>query len=234
MGLPDFTLPSLTIPHLSTPDLHNITWLPTPLAIGATGTALIVAAVLVFLFLKSIRLSAILGAAGGVCLFLCAVAAGYVAMGEDNILPKLKEANTKLEKAYERAAKFANDAFLAQQAATKAVRERNTALAQLKQTLAEAISAQSDAVRNAVVDPVVVRDLGAAITRFNDTAPVARAVEGAAAAATAAGTVTVEHWERWTGEAIELYGQCVSQVRGLQEAYNGIAKAGAANDQLQP
>jgi hypothetical protein len=227
------SLSSLTVPHLSVPQLNDVSWLPSPIKLGLWGTGLAIAAGLSAFFLHSVRLALYLGVTAGVLLFSAAVATGYEKMGEDKIIPQLQKVTAELQQAYDRAAQFQADAVAAQARATASDAARRKALAELKATLEERISAQADAVRNAAVADVVVRDLNAAIASFNSTAPVARAVEGAATAATVAAGVTVEGWERWSGEAIRLYGECASQVRGLQDAYNGLVESSKINDQLR-
>jgi hypothetical protein len=228
------SLSGLSIPHLSVPELNNVSWLPSPLKLGLWGTGLVIAAGLTAFFLRSIRLALYLGLAGGLLLFSAAIATGYEKMGEDKIIPQVQELTGKLEQAYQRAAQFQADAVASQARATQAVRERNQALAKLKQTLEDQLRAQSDAVRSAVVDPAVRVFVNAAASSINGASSVAGAgADATATSATGAGDVTVGDWEVWSARVAALYGSCASQVRGLQDAYNGLVESSRLNDQLK-
>lgn len=57
--------------------------LPSPLEIGAIGSALIVGAGLVFFFLKAFEMAMLLGAAGGALIVVAGLLSQYVQMGDD-------------------------------------------------------------------------------------------------------------------------------------------------------
>lgn len=57
--------------------------LPSPLEIGAIGSALLVGAGLVFFFLKAFEMSMLLGAAGGALIVVAGLLSQYVQMGDD-------------------------------------------------------------------------------------------------------------------------------------------------------
>jgi hypothetical protein len=234
VGLPDlWSLGSISIPHLTTPSLHNITWLPSPLAIGATGAGFIVAAVLAVLLLKAIRAGVYLGAAGLLCLFASAVAGGYEAMGEDKIIPQLEAANAKLEQAYQRAAQFQADAVAAQNKAAAAVRDRAALMARLKKALEDGVNGLPKEVADTRVGAAAGVLLNSTVAAVNDSAFGAGAGQEAAAVAAAAADSTVRDWVRWGGEVSQLYGACASQVIGLQEYVAKLAESSRVNDQLK-
>ena len=72
--------------------------LPSPLAMTALGTALVVGAGLLIFFLHMVKLAFYLGIAGGVLLFAASVAYGYEIKGEDKLRPRLEAAEAAVER----------------------------------------------------------------------------------------------------------------------------------------
>lgn len=205
--------------------------LPSPLAISAAGTALIVGGGLVFFFLKSIRLALIMGIAGGVCLTCAGVAYGYEEIGIAKVQPKLDAALARIANDEARAESFRLDAIAAQAKADADLKTKNDRIAALGKQLREKINALPPAVANAVVPADIGRVLQPAIDAVNagSAAGAGAVAEGAAAAAVSVGATTVQAWADWSATVIEMYGQCGNQVTGLQGYIDKLVIAGRAS-----
>ncbi len=200
-------------------------FLPTPLELGALGTGALVAAGLVFWFLKSMRIAMLLGIAGVALLGACAVAGGYESMGEAKIQPKLDAANARIANDEARAESFRQDALVAAAAAAKQVQAKNDQLKKITDTLQGRIDALEKQVSAAPVGAAAGQLLDNLVAESNLAAFGAGADAEARAAAAAARDTTVAQWVEWGGKVSALYGRCASQVIGLQDYVKGLGSA---------
>lgn len=203
--------------------------LPSPLAISALGTTLIVGGALGAFFLKQVRLGVIAGLVGAFLLACAGVAYGYEAMGEAKIRPQLDAANARIANDEARAESFRQDAVVAQTVTDAALKAKNARITALDKQLRAKVNALPPAVANAVVPADVGGVLQPAIDAVNASAAAGAGVvaEGATAAAVSIRSTTTAAWVDWSVTVIEAYGQCSNQVAGLQDY---VAKLVAASE----
>lgn len=203
--------------------------LPTPLAITAAGTGLIVGAGLVFFFLKQIKLALIMGIAGGFLLACAGVAYGYVAQGKAEVRaelqPQLDAKIAQLAQIQDEYEKFQVAAVRFHDHAVNELKAKEAQLTQQAKTFEEKLNAQPPEVANVVVPAAAGVLLNSHIAETNTTVFGPDAGREAAAAAAAAIDSTVRSWEVWSGQVIDQYGKCASQVLGLQDYVGQITAA---------
>jgi len=187
-----------------------------------------VAAGLVFFFLKLIRIALYLAAAGMVVLFAASVAYGYKQQGIDEIQPKLDIANAKLTQAYERATEFRAAAVEAQAQTVRVIQQKDAQLAVVAKAFGDKINAQARTIRDLrfpaaarVLINSAIDDAGSASGRSGPDASTAAAAE-------TPGDTTVGAVEQWAGDVIGLYGQAVVQIQGLQSYIQKLQVASVA------
>jgi len=202
--------------------------LPTPLEMGALGTAALIGAGLVMWFLKSVRIAAVLFAASMALFGAAAVANGYEAMGEAKIQPKLDAANARIANDEARAESFRQDALVAAANAASQVRAKNAELEKLRNTMQGRIDALTKEVTGAPVRAAAGQLLDNFVAEANAAAFGPGADAEARAAAAAARDATVAEWVQWGGKVSALYGRCASQVIGLQTYVKSLGTAADA------
>ena len=218
---------SLLTSHLPSLAITGST-LPTPGAMAAWGSALLLLAVLAFIFLHAIRLALYLGAGGLIVLMAASVAFGYEEQGRQQIMPQVLALQAQVKAANDEAAQFKAAAALASQQAAAAVRSKRAAVAAAVAPLRARIAAQDAAIRNLSIPADAGVLLQPAIDAVNATAATAAGASGGAAAAAAvAGPTTLGQVEQWAGTVIGQYGDCVAEVKGLQDYANGAIQAAA-------
>jgi hypothetical protein len=193
---------------------------------AGTGTALLVAAGLVFFFAHLIRLALMLAAVGFVLGFAASVAFGYEELGKDKIRPELVKAQTELSRLAAAAAQFQIDAAVAQKKAVDANRAKNAALTQLKAKEKELLDAQDKLVANAPVGGAAGVFLNTVIANVNDSSFGPGAGDSARAAAAISSASVVRQWEEWGAYCANEYGKVSARVDGLQTYVNGLNAAG--------
>lgn len=208
----------------------NGSWLPDPGTLTACGGGLLIAAGLVFVFLHSIRLALYLGAAAFLMLFAGSVGFGYEAKEEAILMPRIVALQKVVDDANARAAQFQRDAVAASARADALAKSRRAAIVAAVAPLRAQINAQAAAIRNLSIPAAAGELLNPAINAVNATNSTAASIaaDGATAAASVAGATTLGAVEGWAGQVVEQYGECVSQVHGLQQWASDIVKAAAA------
>ena len=201
--------------------------LPSPLAMTALGTALIVGAGLIFFFLHVIRIALIVGAIGAVLLFAAGIAFGYERMGEAKIQPQLDAALAKLSKLDAEATQFKSEAIAASDHAVALVKAKNAQIVALNAKLRERINALPPEVANLSVPAPAGVLLNTNIADANDSAFGPGAGDQARAAAAAAATATVRDWVAWGSAVSVQYGRVAAQLTAIQAYVDGLAAASA-------
>lgn len=205
-------------------------WLPSPGAMMALGGSLLVAAALIFVFLHLLRVAIYLGMAGVILTVVASAGFGYEAQGEAKIMPQVVALQKVVDDANARAAQFQRDAVAASARADALAKSRRAAIVAAVAPLRAQINAQAAAIRNLSIPAAAGELLNPAINAINtaNSAAVGAADGAAPTAATVAGATTLGAVEGWAGQVVEQYGECVSQVKGLQQWAGDIVKAAAA------
>ena len=203
--------------------------LPSPLALTALGTTLIVGAGLIFWFIKPmIKIALVMGLVGGFLLACAGVAYGYEEMGKAKIQPQLDAALSRIANDEARAESFRQDAVVAANNAADVVRKKNDELKKLKDKLQGRIDALEKQVTAAPVGAAAGQLLDHVIAENNSASFGPGADAEALAAAASAVDTTVAQWIQWGGEVANLYGKCATQVLGLQDYVGKITAAANA------
>jgi hypothetical protein len=196
--------------------------LPTPLEMTVLGTGLIVAAGLVFFFLKILQMALWLGAAGCLLLLCASIAFGYEDMGEKKIQPLLDAANSKISRIDAASTEFKRVAGVSAVQATQATQAKNAALAQLRTAQKGRLDAQPPDVAGLVIPAAASVYLNSNISAANLAALGLGAGDEAAAAAAAATTTKLRDWEEWGTAVSNQYGRVAGQLIELQNHYNRL------------
>ena len=224
------------------PDLSQLAlsvppkWLPSPGKVAAAAGALGVAAVLVAVFLRDLRLSIEIAVGAVIAGFVATAAFGWQDMGRNEIIPKLNEANAQLKVDQDRADSFRADADEATKKLAAAVAAKRPIIIKQVQKTEETIHAQPEAVRSIVVPAAVGSVLNDAIH-----ATAADANPAAAGAATSASGVnpgvsgvcsdtTVEAWEVWSTQVIGQYRQLASDYNDLHAYAEDLYRASVKSE----
>lgn len=209
-------------------------WLPAAGWLAGTAALLAVAAVLIILFLKMLRLGLQVAIAAGVLAFLAAVAFGYEAKGENDIIPKLNVANARIANDELRAESFRQEAAAAQVTIVAKSKSTKAALAAAEKSNRESLNAQPPTVTAVPVHRSVSVLINSAIATANDTALGPGAGDAARAAAASGAPINFGDVEAWALTAIDDRAQLANQVSRLLDIQEALGLAGSKADAEHP
>jgi hypothetical protein len=195
---------------------------------SALGTGLIVAAGLIFFFLKLLKVALILGAAGFVILLCAGVALGYKQQGIAEVTAKLQpvidDLTAKINAQREYAARLVLEQNAISSRASAKAKEIKDATDARFASLYASIKADAKA-RATPADPSTVGVLDAAISAANATGPAAPAPGTGDSPTGFTPLASESDVATWGATCAQLYAQARSQVIGLQNYYNSLRNA---------